>query len=240
MSPLPSPCGVQSSDGRIAIASRSNFPFSITYRTTFEQRFVDGNAIHRTLINHQFRDSAGRTRNEALLPCGLGEDGLMKPQLSISVQDPVAHTLMTWQADGRNKVVRLIHLGSARPSPAASAPTPDQIKTREALQQYWNTHRHTEKLGTRSIAGVQCDGTKEVTTISAGEQGNDLPIVSSTEFWIARGLGLLMLQINDDPRTGRTVIEAVDFSSSEPPASLFAPPPDYKIEEVPVRTAAAQ
>jgi hypothetical protein len=240
LSPSPSPCGPQSSDGRMGVGFKTKVAFSVTYRTTFEQRFADGNAIHRTLINRDFHDSAGRTRNEVSLPCSLGEDGQMKSRVTVSVQDPATHTVMSWEADGPNKIVRLIHLGVSRPMPAAPAPTPDQIKTREALQQYWNTHRHTEKLGTRTIDGVECEGTKQVTTIPAGEQGNDLPIVSSTEFWIARSVGLLMLQINDDPRTGRTVIEVADISLTEPPASLFTPPPGYKIEEVPIRTEAAQ
>jgi hypothetical protein len=222
------------------VGSKSNSPFSVTYRTTFEQRFADGNAIHRTLITHEFRDSTGRTKTESSLACNLGEDGLMKPMLAISVQDPITHTLMSWQVDGRNKIVRLVHLDGPRPTPVASAPAPDQIKMGAALREYWNTHKHTEKLGNRTIAGLQCDGTKEVTTIPAGEQGNDLPIVSSREFWIARGLGLLMLQVTDDPRIGHTMIEVTDISSTEPPASVFAPPADYKLEEQPTRTAAAQ
>jgi hypothetical protein len=239
LSPMPSPCGAQSSDGRIGVALKGNFPFSITYRTTFEHRFVDGNAIHRTLTTHEFRDSAGRTRGEALLACGLGEDGMMKQRLTISIHDPAARTVMSWEADGPNKIVRLIHQGASRPMPAPSAPTPDQIKMRAATQEYWNTHRRTEKLGTRTIAGVECDGTKQMTTIPGGEQGNDLPILSSTESWIAKSIGLLMLQVNDDPRTGHTVIEVADISLTEPPASLFTPPQDYKIEEQPIRTAAA-
>jgi hypothetical protein len=240
LSPSPSMCGPQSSDGRIGVTVKGNVPYSITFRSTFEQRFADGNAIHRTLMTHEFRDSAGKTRSEAQLACGLAEDGQMKPRLSVSVHDPVARTVLMWEVDSPNKTARLIHQAAPRSTPVPSAPTPDQIKMRETLQQYWNTHRHTEKLGTRTIAGMECEGTKQVTTIPAGEQGNDLPIVSSIESWIARSVGLLMLQINDDPRTGHTVIEVVNISLTEPSASLFAPPPDYKIEEQPIRTAAAQ
>src|SRR5277367_5845643 len=36
----PSPCGAQASDGRIGVASKSNFPFSVTFRSTHEQRFA--------------------------------------------------------------------------------------------------------------------------------------------------------------------------------------------------------
>jgi hypothetical protein len=237
----PSPCGAQSSDGRIGVASKSGSPFSVTYRTTYEHRFVDGNAIHRTLITHEFRDSAGRTRSEATLGCGLGEDGQMKPTLTVNVHDPVAHITMTWQVDEENKIARMVLMAGTQPLPAKSAPAPTtvQIKMRAAVQEYWNTHRHTEKLGNRTIAGLQCDGMKQVTTIPAGEQGNDLPIVTSIEFWVARGVGLNMLQITDDPRTGHTVIEVTDISLTEPPASVFVPPPDYKIEDQRARTAGA-
>jgi hypothetical protein len=234
----PSLCGVQAPAPMIYGSPKSNSPFGATLRTTHEQKLVDGNAIRGVIETHVFRDSAGTTRTESSSgQCEMGEDGQMKPPLTINIQDFVAHSMMSWQVNGRNKIVRVLHQGDPRSLPAASESTPVQNKINALIQQYWGANNHTEKLGSRIIAGLQCDGTKHVRTIPAGEEGNDLPMQMIEEMWVARDLGLVVLEITDDTRMGHTVSEVTDISLAEPVASLFVPPPDYKIEEQPIRAA---
>jgi hypothetical protein len=89
----------------------------------------------------------------------------------------------------------------------------------------------TEDLGMRTIAGVEAHGTRTTRTIAPGDEGNDLPLVVMDEMWRSKEFGLVVLGITDDPRVGRKTFEVEELSSSEPDASVFAPPDGYKIVE---------
>jgi hypothetical protein len=92
-------------------------------------------------------------------------------------------------------------------------------------------NNHSEKLGTRMIAGFLCDGNRTTGTTPVGEIGNDKPIVIMGESWVARDTGIVMLRIQDQPGDGRTTTEVTDLKLADPDTSLFAPPPDYKLVE---------
>jgi hypothetical protein len=81
------------------------------------------------------------------------------------------------------------------------------------------------------ICGVMTDGSRQTTTIPAGEQGNDRPIMTTDEKWVTRDNTMTILHIQDDPRAGHTVIEVTELIQGEPDPSLFAPPPGYKLVE---------
>jgi hypothetical protein len=212
---------------------KTNAPFSATVQTTHEQKLVDGNAIHGLVVTHDYRDSAGRIRGETTMLCDIGPDGQWRPTLNISVNDPVTRTSISWRVnDSGEKVARVDH--QPDPQSAGAAPptqTPEQRQHNALVQEHWRKNNRTEKLGTRTIAGVLCDGTRTVMTIPAGEQGNERPIESISELWIAHDTGLAMLRTQDDPQSGRTTTEVTDLSQAEPDPSLFAPPPGYKLVE---------
>ncbi len=218
---------------------RDTGPYSITLRTTHEQKFADGNAIHGMVVTHQVRDSAGRTRGETTMLCNIGPDGQLRPTFNISVNDAVTRTSMSWQVNGiGEKIARVQHQADPQSTPAAppNPPTEEQRRQSALAQEHWRKNTRHEALGTRTIAGVLCDGSRQITTTPAGEQGNDQPIELSTEVWIAHDSGISMLHIEDDPRTGRTTTEVMDLSRNEPDPSLFAPPPGYKLQEQVTRT----
>jgi hypothetical protein len=242
-----SPCGVMATGVMMyGGAPTTNKPFSATVQTTHEQKFVDGNAIHGLIVTHEYRDSAGRIRGETSMLCNMGPDGQFRPTISVSVNDPVAQASMSWQINGSGEKIARVHHQADSQSAAATPPPPptDEQRRQSALvQEHWRKNTHGEKLGTRTIAGVLTDGSRQITTIPAGEQGNEQPIEMMTEVWIARDTGLAMLNIQDDPRSGRTTTEVTDLSQTDPDPSLFAPPPGYKlVEQVtttrPVTTAA--
>jgi hypothetical protein len=61
--------------------------------------------------------------------------------------------------------------------------------------------------------------------------GNDRPIVVVRETWTAPDLAMVVLSINDDPRTGVQTTELTDFDRNEPDPALFNVPEGYAIHE---------
>jgi len=135
------------------------------------------------------------------------------------------------------KIARIAHQPNPQTAPAAAPPTEEQRKQNAMIQEHWRKNNRSEQLGTRTIAGVLCDGTRSVRTTPAGELGNEQPIESIDETWIARDIGVAMLRITDDPQNGRTTTEVTDMTQGDPDPSLFAPPPGYRLVEQ-VTTAA--
>ena len=68
--------------------------------------------------------------------------------------------------------------------------------------------------------------------LGAGAAGNDAPLVSTSEAWtaVAVGLnGLLVREIRDDPRSGKTTRELTSLSQNDPDPATFQPPEGYEI-----------
>jgi hypothetical protein len=208
-------------------------PFSGVVKINFEQKLPDGNSIRGVTRTHQARDSMGKTRAEFAQNCERGEDG--QPQLvaTVSVNDPVLKTSMSWLVnnDGRPKVVRILHQNQVpvkQPSPAELAERMKLAPVRQPPKEQFRT----EDLGTKSFNGVTAQGSRKIRTIPAGEEGNELPLEVIDEMWVSKRLELTLMMIHDDPRQGRTTAEFEELSLAEPDPSLFAVPPGYKVEDV--------
>jgi hypothetical protein len=244
------PCATGGMMGSVMIGiggGRANIPFSGVVKSSFEQKLADGNAIHRVTRTRQARDSAGRTLTEMAEGCVLGADGQMHQRLSVTVDDPVARTNMNWQvgSDDQPKVVRVFHqpeLRRANSSPPVKRPelTAAQLeqqqkmmKAAQAQQALTRKETVTEDLGVKDFHGVSAQGTRTTRTIPPGEEGNDQPLVVISETWRSKELGLTVMVIRDDPRTGRTVTEYDELTRGEPDPGLFAPPSGYTMQEQP-------
>jgi hypothetical protein len=208
-----------------------NVPYIATAKTTFEQRLPDGNSVRGYIYTHQARDSAGRTMSEMAQGCRLDENGVPQPQLSVSVFDPATNTSLFWQVGiNTDKVARIsYHLKTPR-----KTLTPDELAARRKAsesQQPPSSEFKSEDLGKRAIAGVVAHGSRTTRTIPAGEEGNELPLVTITETWNSKELGLVVLGIKDDPRRGRITYEIEELSRTEPDRSVFTPPEGYRIED---------
>jgi hypothetical protein len=218
-----------------------NAPFTGTVKTTFEQRLADGNAIHKVTHTREARDSAGRTMTEMAQGCVRGEDGQFHERLSVNVHDPVARTSMSWQVgdDAQPKVAHLYHQPelpvrtATRPQPGTEELERQQkmMVAAKAEQARLRRENKTEDLGVRDFDGVQAHGMRTTRTIPSGEEGNDQPLVVINETWQSKELGLTVMWIRDDPRTGRTVNEYEELQRGEPEASLFSPPSGYTVQE---------
>jgi len=205
-------------------------PYSATVKATRDQRLADGNAIHGAATTHQARDSAGRTMSQMSAGCNYGPDGQLVPLIRVTVNDPESRTSLSWGVnDSSPKVVRIVH----RPEPVPLSPA-EKVQRQQVAQMRPQSHTevHSENLGSKIIVGVMADGTRTTrTTIPAGEEGNDLPLVTVEETWTARDLHLIVLRIYDDPRSGQNKVEVVELNQGEPDPALFAAPAGYGLEE---------
>ncbi|MCA1635766.1 MAG: hypothetical protein LC802_19280 [Acidobacteria bacterium] len=91
----------------------------------------------------------------------------------------------------------------------------------------------TEKLEARLVEGVQAEGSRTVTTIPAGEIGNERPIEIVSERWYSPELQTVVMTRHSDPRSGETTYRLTNISRAEPSATLFHVPSDYTVKESP-------
>ena len=90
-----------------------------------------------------------------------------------------------------------------------------------------------EDLGTQVVEGVVATGTRTTTTIPAGTNGNEQPIVS--EQWFSPDLKVLVMTKHNDPRTGETTYRLTNIVQTEPARSLFEVPADYTLKDSVIR-----
>ena len=89
----------------------------------------------------------------------------------------------------------------------------------------------TENLGDQSIDGIHATGTRITTTIPAGRMGNEQPITVTSERWFSPELKITVMTKHNDPWAGELKTQFTNVNASEPDASLFVVPADYKVVE---------
>jgi hypothetical protein len=94
-------------------------------------------------------------------------------------------------------------------------------------QSKWETK--TEELGTRSIEGIDADGTRRVTTIPADAIGNERPIEIVYERWYSKELQMVVMSKHSDPRFGEQTYTLKNVVRAEPDPSLFNVPQGFKV-----------
>ncbi len=214
--------------------------FSGTVKTSFEQKLLDGNQIHRVTHAKEARDSAGRTMRENFSGCSMGADGQMHEIRGFYVYDPVTRTSSSWQvgSDNQPKVVNVFHQPEIKPRAPTQRLTPEQLAQRQkaieaarARSQELQKLTRTEHLGIRDFNGIGAEGTRTMRTIPAGAEGNDQPLEVMQEMWRSKEMGLTVMEIDDDPRRGRTTTEYEELNRGEPDPSLFTPPTGYTVND---------
>ncbi|HTH38997.1 MAG TPA: hypothetical protein VL572_13560, partial [Pyrinomonadaceae bacterium] len=94
----------------------------------------------------------------------------------------------------------------------------------------------TEDLGVQTIEGVEAVGTRTITTIPAGEIGNERPIEMVYERWYSNDLQLVVMSKNSDPRFGEQTYRLTNIVRNEPDPTLFELPAGYKVVSEPAGT----
>jgi hypothetical protein len=221
-------------------------PYSAQAVTQRIQILGDGNRIIQTTTNNVARDSKGRVRREESLP-GPNNGSSEAPHL-VLIEDPVAGVHITLDSNTK-AAMRLTTLGAKKAAEAGviasadSGPSSMVVRmgpttaTSGALSivtqdgKWEPSGANVVDLGTQVIEGVPAKGKKMTYTIPAGEIGNDLPIVITTETWYSPDLKVTVISKSSDPRMGETSYRLTNVSRSEPDASLFQIPSDYTVKD---------
>jgi hypothetical protein len=196
-------------------AQAAKTPYTAEYKITHEQVLADGTTITRESTEVKALDSQGRRMTETT-----NNAANRAPITHVTVYDPVARTQTFWQTPG--KVVHVLQLPTAGQhcqtiTPDVSVPSgPKRTVT-------------SENLGTQEIQGIEARGHRYTTTVPAGADGNDAPLVSTTERWMALGLNVEVREIRNDPQQGKTTRELTNLTQSDPDLTTFQPPEGYEI-----------
>jgi hypothetical protein len=197
------------------VIARTGCPLSAAIQVTSTQTLADGTHIQTNFKALVYRDSLGRIRYETYAPADT------TPNM-IQISDPVDgfSYLILPQKDA---VAYRHKLG---PSPANTkvgaqdqhAPTPEPKIA-------------TETLGVQQFEGVLATGTKTTRTTPAGAEGNDRALTTVRETWSSRDIGITLLEKTSEPRNGDSERRMMNLEQTEPEATLFQVPADYKIQD---------
>src|SRR5580700_248546 len=195
-------------------------PCTVVQQDEFTQQLPDGTTLtHRTVV-HKWRDNQGRFRRESA-----EIEGNEAPVFQrASIIDPVNNTFVNLNLE--NKTATVYHLPEH-----ALHPYVDQFE-KEILAMP-GVQVKTERLGGKTIDGVYAEGRRETRFRPSGTVtlGNDKPIVSVRDQWVAQDLKILLASTLDDPRH-REVTQVTNLDRSEPDPALFQIPIDFKVKEV--------
>jgi hypothetical protein len=232
-------------------------PFCASITTEHTQSFADGNRIHTTDASTLCRDSEGRVRREAGLNL-LGAAAQKPSAKLITILDPVAGSRYILDSESKTAHKMVLPplksgaIGSeaganatfekgdrvmvyhTEGGPGPGGPGPDtffkQIFVRKGAQAD-GPAPVTENLGDRAIDGIHATGTRITTTIPAGKMGNEQPITVTSERWFSPELKITVMTKHNDPWAGELKTQFTNVNASEPDASLFSVPADYKVVE---------
>jgi hypothetical protein len=234
-------------------------PYTATKKTTFIQKLADGTTITHENTGTEARDSEGRTMqqtsmgdiqgknfthtnvmdpiartNTIWMSQGKQATRIHMPDLRGAAQQsgPIAMGLVGSGSIGVSNTASL----SQTIRTGGTAAAPEMIRTGPMIgapvrDPNLRPERKTEKLGGKNIAGVYAEGTRITVTYPAGFFGNDKPIMTIHETWLSSDLKLVVLNIDDDPRTGTRITEVTDLDRGEPNPALFQVPEGYTIRD---------
>jgi len=210
---------------RAAQLHPARIPYTAEYHITRVQTLANGSTITREDTETKARDAQGRQMFSSTVSLSQ-----QKTVTNVTITDPVAHTFTHWNSLSNRATVQAMSGPHARGCESVST-QPGAASTRTQERPV------VEDLGTDSIQGIEAHGTRSTTTIPVGEIGNDVPLVSTFERWVAVSPelgGLMVREASDDPRNGKSNRELTSFTKGDPDPSLFQPPSGYEIvtEEV--------
>jgi hypothetical protein len=201
-------------------------PYSGVRTSAFVQTLANGTTINRTTTTNEARDSSGRLYRATQVTDGNGSVRTL-----YSVFDPVNHTTTNWGSDSKEAVVSSLPQGSGNRGQWRKG---DGAPNNQPAAGPF--HRHgpaptVQQLGTKTIEGIDATGTRTDITFPAGAFGNNEPITVTHERWGSSVLGIIVLETDNDPRTGVHTTTLTNISRGEPDPTLFQPPQGYTITQ---------
>ena len=218
-------------------------PYSVEYKVTSVQTLANGTKITRETREAQARASNGDQMSSNSMAQELGahletvENVYVKiaeddSSLQWNTQTKVATRLVMLPRDQRTGCWA-DEQGNRRMT--FNFPQPSANATQAALlrQKYVEPEMKTEDLGEDMIEGLKAHGSRTTTTIPAGAIGNDKPLVSTQELWMAMDFpGLMLRMVADNPRFGKNTREVTNLKLGEPDPAQFEPPQGYTVKTI--------
>ncbi len=226
-------------------AAVTGAPYSATTTSESVQALADGNRIVNRTTCNLFRDGQGRVRRE-----DVAENGAV---VSVMIMDPVANASYTLDPADRtvrkvallrqtmvvssDRAVREIAVASAGEAIAGQvrakmAITTGFVNGGAEVVSVTPASLRREALGTQDMEGVAVEGTRTVSTIPAGQIGNERPIDTVSEQWYSKDLKMTIMSRHSDPRSGETTYRVTNLRRGEPDPTLFQVPGDYTFKDV--------
>jgi len=234
-------------------------PYSAMITNESSQLLADGNRITQSSSGTTARDSQGRTRQDAPLPTIGSMTAANAPHLVFinDPVGQKTYTLNLTEKTAQSFAIPGVGIGTGvgvgaagsqetttfflklkqEGEASASGPTPE-IATQKNLVMMDKakaetfgeaTEVNTEDLGTQTMEGVFVTGTRTTKTIPAGQIGNEKPISITIEVWTSPELKTVVMSKRSDPRMGEQTFRLTNIVRSEPDASLFTVPTDFKV-----------
>lgn len=248
--------------GVVAIlAPVANEPYQAEKTARSVQTLSDGTVITLETHGLLARNSTGQVREDVHSNISGMVNGreMDRDTTFATVADPVDSTIILWQAGpGKSKIAitqqmpnlaglkknsnlpasgaNLGLLATPPPPPVGAIPgAPLRVTAAKLPNNPADTNPNKvthEDLGQQSLQGLLVTGKRTTTVIPVGKIGNDRPITLVEEIWTAPELGIVVKQIDTDPRTGNRTMELTGLTKAEPDAALFHAPPDYKVQDM--------
>jgi hypothetical protein len=239
-------------------AASAGNPYTAVKKTTIIQKLAEGTTINRENSSTEARDSQGRTMQQNSASQMQGQNiihtNVMDPVartttiwMSLSTSNKDSHagsprSSAAVRTNGHGPWLRFDRAVSnvtslsqtIRTGGTGTAPETTGIVTMTAGPVHdpnLRPERKTEKLGGKTIAGVYAEGTRLTVTYPVGFFGNDKPIITFHETWMSPDLKLVVLSVDDDPRTGTRITEVTNLDRGEPNPALFQVPEGYTIRD---------
>lgn len=198
-------------------------PYTATAVTETIQVLADGNRILNKSVALLARDGEGRTRREETVS-NLGPLHTSTSRVAF-ITDPVAKTEYVLDLDNHTAQVRPLSVVKV----VTSEPRQDFAKkTGDTVLRSAPPDVRQQALPDGSIDGVACERILQTETIPAGSIGNERAIVVTSQTCASPELHLLLMRKRNDPRYGTTNYQLTGIQRSEPDASLFKVPSDFK------------
>lgn len=211
-------------------------PYSAQTVTEMTQTLADGNRIVERTEGAVYRDGEGRTRREHTFT-GMGPlpfGAAMRGRQVITIDDVVAG--VQYALDPQAKEARQMRRWNGRPPeglPRRQGGPGDRMGLFGEAR--GGSASATESLGTRTIEGLEAEGTRTTITIPAGEAGNEMPLEIVSERWVSNELQVSVLMRFVDPRMGERIHRLTSIARGEPSPQLFVVPADFKTVDGPER-----
>ncbi|MEZ2345489.1 hypothetical protein [Terriglobus sp. RCC_193] len=244
------------SSSAVVAASAQHQPGTFAYIHTTQQTLADGTHIMRATHTVMIRDAYGRTRNENEVQMPgrsiTRSVSIVDPIAGVTYfyqEDEgknVPHTYIRFEMHRSAQNPGLRTLPATPPSSGVVA-GPSSLGTgvvtgmaggmvsggavpvsQTGVVAEMRPEVKNEDLGFDTVQGISCKSHRTTETYPVNFFGNDRPIVITRENCMSVGSGgMLVRNVNDDPRTGTQTMLLESATFADPAANVFQPPPDY-------------